>query len=360
MISQASLTVTAAANTKTYDGTTSAAARRRSLPVRSRRATQHPTGRKPTIARTSGTGKTLTPAGTVTDGNSGLNYAYTYTTVTTGVITSATTSGSFTSSPNPSLPGSDVTFTATLTNAIPGGPVLSGNVQFKTNGVPFGAPVAIDGSGLATLITNSLPHGSNTVTAEYAGDSNFQGSTNSVVQVVNTPPTTTNSNAGVSEDATLVLSVVKLRAKAKDADGDPISITAAGPTSANGPAGNVVLNTGAGTITYTPASGFVGSDSFTYTVSDNYGGTATATVYVTVTANSGLSPNVVGTPTYSNGIFRVTFAGIPGFAYTVQRAPTPAGSWSFYQSVTAGTNGLFLVTDPNPPSPSGYYRTVYP
>ena len=34
-----------------------------------------------------GTGKTLTPAGVVTDGNSGNNYSYTYTPVTTGVIT---------------------------------------------------------------------------------------------------------------------------------------------------------------------------------------------------------------------------------------------------------------------------------
>ena len=33
-----------------------------------------------------GTGKTLTPAGVVSDGNSGANYSYTYATVTTGVI----------------------------------------------------------------------------------------------------------------------------------------------------------------------------------------------------------------------------------------------------------------------------------
>ena len=37
-------------------------------------------------------------------------------------------------------------------------------------------------------------------------------------------------------------------------------------------------------IVYTPAAGFVGNEQFTYTISDSKGGTATATVVVTVTA----------------------------------------------------------------------------
>jgi hypothetical protein len=40
----------------------------------------------------------------------------------------------------------------------------------------------------------------------------------------------------------------------------------------------------AGQIVYTPTTGYTGSDSFTYTVSDGHGGTSTATVTVTVTA----------------------------------------------------------------------------
>src|SRR5262249_52884898 len=52
-------------------------------------------------------------------------------------------------------------------------------------------------------------------------------------------------------------------------------ITAVSPTSAQG--GSVVLN-GDGTITYTPSNSFFGVDTFTYTVSDGKGGSATGTV----------------------------------------------------------------------------------
>ena len=39
-----------------------------------------------------------------------------------------------------------------------------------------------------------------------------------------------------------------------------------------------------GKVTYTPTAGYSGTDSFTYTVSDGKGGSASASVAVTVTA----------------------------------------------------------------------------
>jgi len=66
-------------------------------------------------------------------------------------------------------------------------------------------------------------------------------------------------------------------------------------------------------------------------------------------------------PAYRDGVFRVTFAGIPGYTYTVQKALSPNGEWSFLKSATAGADGLFEVTDTqSPPPPTRYYRTIYP
>ena len=257
-----------------------------------------------------------------------------------------------------------MTFTATLAAVAPGAGTPTGTVLFKTNGVALCNPVALDTNGVATLTTNSLPHGSNTVTAEYAGDGNFLGSTNSLVQIVNTPPVAPNTNAGITENQTLVLSVAKLLSLAYDADGDSLSITSAGPTSTNGPADNVVLDTGAGTITYTPATNFVGADLFSFVVSDPYGASGTGAVLVAVSAATVPSPNIVVPPSYDSGsgTFSVTFAGIPGYSYTIQYSPNVTGGpWTTLTNLTAGSDGLFQLLDAEtPPPPQRFYRTVYP
>src|SRR5581483_6677344 len=89
VINKAALTITAATNTKTYDGTTSAAAE----PTTSRPAAADTvTGLAETYDnKNAGTGKTLTvsPGYTVNDGNGGNNYTVTTVTNTTGVINKA-------------------------------------------------------------------------------------------------------------------------------------------------------------------------------------------------------------------------------------------------------------------------------
>jgi|GEM_PF-4755030 len=68
-----------------------------------------------------------------------------------------------------------------------------------------------------------------------------------------------------------------------DSDPDNDTLTA---TLATGPQnGTVILNSN-GSFVYTPSTGFSGQDSFTYTASDGYGGTATATVTITVASTS--------------------------------------------------------------------------
>ena len=73
-----------------------------------------------------------------------------------------------------------------------------------------------------------------------------------------------------------------------DPDGDAIVVV-----STTQPGNGIVAFTGT-TVTYAPTAGFVGNDSFTYTIEDGRGGSATATVRITVTAAPNQPP--VATP----------------------------------------------------------------
>jgi hypothetical protein len=76
---------------------------------------------------------------------------------------------------------------------------------------------------------------------------------------------------------------INVLANDSDPDGDPLEVV--GVT--QGPNGEVALNDD-GTVTYTPAEGFDGTDSFTYTIDDDHGGQSTGTVTVTVLPDPGV------------------------------------------------------------------------
>ncbi len=71
---------------------------------------------------------------------------------------------------------------------------------------------------------------------------------------------------------------INVLANDTDPDHDPLTVTTPTPTAAHG----TVSCTAAGICTYTPAAGYVGPDSFDYTITDGNGGFDTATVSVTV------------------------------------------------------------------------------
>ncbi len=92
--------------------------------------------------------------------------------------------------------------------------------------------------------------------------------------VADHPPTPANDVAFVNPGQATTINVL---VNDSDPDGDPLAVASiTQPTN-----GVAVLNTG-GAITYTPKAGFSGSDAFSYAVSDGRGGTATATVSLTV------------------------------------------------------------------------------
>ncbi|MBW8864740.1 MAG: Ig-like domain repeat protein [Verrucomicrobia bacterium] len=87
VINKTNLTVTAQANTKTYDGGTSSVTNAVITAGSIQSGDTAPTWTQTYDTKNAGTGKTLTPSSlVVTDGNSGNNYNYTYTTSATGAI----------------------------------------------------------------------------------------------------------------------------------------------------------------------------------------------------------------------------------------------------------------------------------
>jgi len=100
------------------------------------------------------------------------------------------TTTALTASPNPSVYGQSVTFTATVSALTSGLPTPTGTVEFFDGSTELGT--ATLSSGVATFPSTSLTTGANSITAQYLGDTNFSGSTSPpVTQTVNQASTTT-------------------------------------------------------------------------------------------------------------------------------------------------------------------------
>jgi hypothetical protein len=93
----------------------------------------------------------------------------------------AATTTTLKSSPNPSIYGQPVTFTAKVTSSI-GAPPNGETVSFKKGTTVLGTGTLSGGS--ATFTTSALKVGTNSITAVYGGDSNFAGSKSNVVAQV--------------------------------------------------------------------------------------------------------------------------------------------------------------------------------
>jgi hypothetical protein len=108
------------------------------------------------------------------------NSARSTSTAVSQVVSMAATTTTVTSSPNPSVAGQNVKFTATVKSPTV---VPVGTVTFTTGTTTLGT-ISLAG-GKASLTTSALPAGTTTVTATYNGTSNITGSLGSVVQTVN-------------------------------------------------------------------------------------------------------------------------------------------------------------------------------
>ena len=129
--------------------------------------------------------------------------------------------------------------------------------------------------------------------------------------IVFVDPTSTNNQSPVASDDTAITTVgedvtIDVLANDSDPDGDPLTIE---PFILPAVMGIARMETnGDGTVNYTPAPNFTGTDSFTYTVSDGEGGTDTATVTVEVTEE----PSDGQPPVGENDDFKLMQHASPG------------------------------------------------
>ena len=93
-----------------------------------------------------------------------------------------------------------------------------------------------------------------------------------------------------------------------------------------------------------PPAGFSGTDTFTYLVSDGFGGSGQGTVTVTVRPASAAPANPVSVKLLANGHAQLSMVGIPGRTYIVQ-VSDDLMTWSTLTTMSAGTNGEFQFED---------------
>jgi subtilisin-like proprotein convertase family protein len=234
---------------------------------------------------------------------------------------------------------------------------------FTTNSggatVSFALPNGADNCGVQSVVASpasgsNFPIGTTPVTVTVTDTSgNTAQCSFNVTVVLNSAPVAGNDNMGVVQNQARSVKIQKCISNDFDADDDALTVIAV----SNGAHGTATFN---GTqITYTPAANYVGSDAFTYTISDGRGGLATATITVEVYSAEAATPNML--PIVMNGsIPTVRFAGIPGFTYTLERTPTlsPAAWQQIGGTITVPANGIVEYPDMTAPAGSAFYRTV--
>jgi hypothetical protein len=219
----------------------------------------------------------------------------------------------------------------------------------------FTTPPSVSSSGILSYELNGQG-GTATVSVTLTDDASIGGTAalttaaQSFTITVNHAPVSVADSMGATQGVTASLNPRKLSLNDTDADGDTLTVIAVQSTS-----GNASVSLSGGKVLYTANPGFTGADTFTYTVSDGKGATASGTVNVTVAASSDPSQNYViqATP---DGI-KLRFAAIPGERYLIQYS-ADLTSWQLLAGpLTADEHGVIEYLD-TAGVPTRFYRTV--
>jgi hypothetical protein len=300
------------------------------------------------------------------------------------VVSQASTQTSATANPNPAVLGSSVTYSATVTTGATGVPGPTGSVTFTTGPTTLCTATLWNGSG--TCSSSAAPLGTDTISADYSGDTNFSGSDGSASLLVEEPSQTAiglNPPSPVTVGSTVTYSA----SVTTNVSGQPI------------PTGSVAFTTGTtslctanlasdGTGTCTSSAAPVGTDTISGTYSGDAvfaGSTGTTTLGVTkapsqtsvgaapnsvthgasvtylatVTTNGAGLPTPGGSVTFVTGSTPLCTATLSNGSGACSSSAAPAGndavsgtySGDGEFSGSAGTTSLVVNTPPPPPPP---------
>ncbi len=197
--------------------------------------------------------------------------------------------------------------------------------------------VTVNGDGTITYHPAASFRGTDSFTYTVSDGFTTSAPATVTVTVLNAAPEATDDTVGTPSGTPITISVL---ANDTDANADPLTITGTSPAAH----GTVTTNLD-GTVTYTPAPGYVGPDSFTYTVSDGAGGSSTATVTVTVGGAGPVAVDDAATTVHGVNVAIDVLANDsdpdPGDVLTVSTVGTPGHG-------TAALLGGVIVYSPAP------------
>ena len=273
-------------------------------------------------------------------------------------VTKANTTVAVNVVPSPSNSGATVTLTATVTAASPGTGTPTGSVTFFNGTNSLGSGTLLS-NGTTSITSSALTAGSNSITATYAGDTNYNGMTSPVVTQTVLPATTTTVASSPSP------SVV----------GQPVTLTAGVSSTAGVPGGTVQFLNGTTVLGTATLSGGVASfvtsalpfgfDSITaaYQGSSSFSPSTSSAITQTVqqastttTLTSSKNPASLGQS--------VTFTATVHPAPPSTGGPTPTGSITFMDGTTSLgsgtlTNGVATFTTSTLTAGTHSISTVY-
>ncbi|MCC7374950.1 MAG: cadherin-like domain-containing protein [Verrucomicrobiales bacterium] len=314
-----------------------------------------------------GSGKTVTVTGLTLTGSGASNYALTQPELSADIYPGAVAQLAFVTQPDGAAAGSPFTQQPVLhtrdaygndsTNGLPGSLTVALTLSSGTGTLQGTTQLDIgstSGRGTVSFLDLRIDAwGSKVLTAAASGLTNAESAT---FVVANLAPEVASPTFARGPNVTLKILISNLLTNATDLNGDALALSAVSATSTNG----AVLRTNATYLLYSLPPGGNVADAFTYTVTDGVT-SSTGTVHIVIQPDpSGLTANLVAYGVNALGQPTMTFAGVPGYHYLVQRATslTEPTVWTGLETLLTPAGGLFQYTDTNAPVGMLFYRAI--